>query len=273
MTSRKKPVNRGERIVWRLKNMIRFSKQLKIHWSDEQAMAAQDKYIRVCGESIRLVSLADDSALCRFKDLGPRKSVDALARRARGDLSIEGMNKALAKSKQERRLQAYLIKSALLESRELLGTLSCLSGKLKSLLFAYDKISFGDKSFGKGNSVRLDILAVGTNHSDESFPVIIELKSKRSYADLKWLGIQLRNAERELTGMNSPAADVIACFLTAATGIKPTLPDQVMKVLVWPAGGDSQQIKSTLEKYKDQITFIEYTAGSTFPTSTSFQQR
>lgn len=288
MTSRKKPDNREDRIVWRLENMRQFSQQLKESDWHERDMAAQDKYIRVCGESVRVVSLADDSALCRFQGLGPGKSVAALATRAQKNLSSEGMDKAVATAKEERRLQAYLIKSALLNNREMLGTLTCLSGKLKSLLFAYDEISFGDKSFRlevenneelkknrkKTDIVRLDILAVGINKSGESFPVIIELKSRRSNADLKTLGKQLGDATKELIGEKCRKDDVPARLLESATGIRPTKPYQVMKILVWPAGRDTHQLEETLKaQHKDQITVIEYSVGSNFPSSTEFKSR
>lgn len=285
MKSWKKPEEREARIVWRLENMIRASEQLKDHWP-EKAMAAEDKYIRVCGESVRVVSLADDSALCRFKGFGPRKSVAALAARAQENLSSEGMNKAVATAKEERRLQAHLIKSALLNDRDMLGTLKCLSEKLKSLLFAYDEISFGDRDFRKYEilhedgsvenraTVRLDILAVGTNHSDESFPVVIELKSRRSKTDLKRLLEQLDDAKTELTREKALDTKATERLLESATGIKPTQPDQVMKIVIWPAGRDTQEIKDTLvESQKDAITIIEYRVDDNFPSSTQFLLR
>ncbi len=268
MISGKKPENREDRIVWRLENMIRFSGELKRQWS-EREMAAQDKYIRVCGESVRTVSLAHASALCGFTGVGPRNSVETLVRHAEKQLSSKSMDG----KKEERRLQAYLIKSALLNNREMLGSLTCLSGKLKSLMFAYDEISFGDKDFEKGTTVRLDILAVGVNHRDESFPVVIELKSKRSNADLGRLIDQLNDAEKELTGEKCQKHSVPARLLESATRIKPTLPDQVMKILIWPAGRDTPQIEKTLANKKDPITIIEYSEGDNFPSSTQFKLR
>ena len=218
--------------------MTQLVKSLRVEGWDEVARAKADQYIRINGESMRAVSLADGAALCQYHTTSNNDASKVIAH-FNGQpkiLDLTGKNK-----KPERRLQAYLIKQALMNNRSLLGShaLHCLNCMFDELLFALDEVSFGDNKLKVSPNVkkspaivRLDLLAVGIKDGI-AFPVIIELKTDRH---LKRLGEQLANAEAELVENNERILAVTELLNSVTVaGIKAYNKDSnICKILVWP---------------------------------------
>jgi len=255
---------RNDMINWRLRNMKCLADKLKAAGWNETKGARLNQYIRINGEAIRAVSLADKSALCGYGSATSHK--DPVKVMKHFDFTPNELDEKTFSSKQERRMQSHLIKQALLNNRSLLGVgaLSCLNVVFDKLLFALDEVSFGDSKLEKEPSdhehpaiVRCDILAVGIrNH--EVFPVLIELKSVRS---LQRLGDQLKYAAKEIA-CNADRISAVTALLSTITGQKMTTysKDKICKVLVWPAGKESIATSNNIatdDKLNDLI-YVEY---------------
>jgi len=262
----KKPEDgiRNDMINWRLRNMKHLVDEVKFAGWNESERAKNDQYIRINGEGVRAVSLADRSALCGYEKTSshkdPSKVIEHFAR------NLGAFNDKTFASKQERRMQSYLIKQALLNKRSLLGKsgLFCLNGMFDELLFALDEVSFGDNKLDNEPDdeehpkvVRCDILAVGVKDGDV-FPVLIELKSVRS---LQRLGDQLKYAAKDIS-WNPDRISAIATLLSLVTGQKFSnySAGKICKILVWPAGKESITTSNNIandSKLKDLI-YVEY---------------
>lgn len=257
---------RNVMINWRLRNMKRLVDELNsdfVGWNETER-ASKDQYIRINGEGVRAVSLADKSALCGYGKTSSHK-VPKTAIEHFEFIPNDLVEKTFS-TKQERRMQSHLIKQALLNNRSLLGAgaLSCLSEKFDELLFALDEVSFGDNNLEiepddneHPKIVRCDILAVGIKDGDV-FPVLIELKSVRS---LQRLGAQLEYAAKDIS-CNSARISAMATLLSTVTRKKLNSysADKICKILVWPAGKESITTSNNIAndpKLKDLI-YIEY---------------
>lgn len=251
--------HRDNLISWRLKNMAGFAEELASSGWDKKAQASNNRYIRIGGESVRMVSLDDASALNHcgrnyttivncIKNEQPPEHLETTSKNGK---------KSVFESKKERRLQAHIIKTALMSNDSLLdkSLFKCLKDGelLDELVFLTDEISFGDKNHGP--TIRCDLFALG-QLGEETFPVMIELKSTRSL-DGKKNGLiqQLKDAEKEIT-THAEEADQLSRAITPGKGF--SHPKKCMKILVWPKA-ESNPRKDTLEKIKDAgIIAIEY---------------
>ena len=224
--------------------------------TDALKLANEDKYIRICGESYRGVSLNDKSPLIGIGD-GAKKSETVLKHFKEKQAKI--LPDKVWKSKEERRVQAWLIKQALTNHRSLLVPLG-LKSHFEELLFCLDEVSLGDNKHERDDSqdrpkiVRSDILALGLR-GGEYFPVLIELKYKR---ELDRLIDQLDNFIHDIT-CNSSVKDVFKNLLRTCSGVKETatLSNDFMKIIVWPKS--KNPLKSTIEKLNSKgVLEIEY---------------
>lgn len=256
----KTPESRDDVINKRLQFMCDKATELKAEGWDRHKEASDNKYIRINGDSMRIVSLEDKSALNgiggKFYDV---KKSKAESDKNLKDLSTEEANgrKSAFEIKKERRLQAHIIKKSLADGGSLLGKklLICLKDiGFEELLFVTDEISFGDKNYQP--IVRCDLFAVGIQR-ENVFPVLIELKSTRS---LGRLFQQLDNASFDLGDPRIPAQEdrskLISDFIESVTRKIITSYD-VKKILIWPSGTSS---KDTMKKMKanEKIIYIEY---------------
>lgn len=258
---------RNEMINWRLRNMKRLVDELKFAGWNETERAQNDQYIRINGEGVRAVSLADESALCGYENSSSHKVPNTAIEHFK--FEPKPLDKKTFSSKQERRMQSHLIKQGLLNNRSLLGigALSCLNGMFDELLFALDEVSFGDNNLEvepddkeHPKIVRCDILAVGVKDGDV-FPVLIELKSVRS---LQRLGAQLKYAAKDIS-CNPDRITAITELLSTVTGQKLSnySADKICKILVWPSGIESNKTSNRINDRSEEndlrdLIYVEY---------------
>jgi len=244
----------------RLENMAGWASTRRSRFSDIQAKNA---YVRIGGNGFRAVSVAAESPLTGYGNNSVKlwsTVCDHLAK----------YSPAVVKGKkEERRLQAYMIRSALQTPGNSLTKLvgDKIAGiEFDDVLFAFDEISLGDKNqkvrFNKpinGKSegiIRCDLLCVGVKEG-KGYPIIIELKYDR---ELKRLFEQLNEFSLFITDHYK---EEFSKLLMAATGVKVDC-DHCYKALVWPGNeNESDSTKKTLKE--NDIQVIEYKVSETIP--------
>ena len=163
------------------------------------------------------------------------------------------------KSKEERRLQAFLIKEALTNNRNLNRILKLQH--FEDLLFCLDEVSIGDSKHkhlveteGRPNIVRCDILAVG-KMDGIYFPVLIELKYDRKLCRLV---NQLNNFIRDVEEDHNIKNKVMELMKISA-GIKEEAQfrNVFKKVIVWPKNEKARESTSKILKM-NEIIQVEY---------------
>lgn len=250
MSVDKQSMTREEIIKWRLAKMREMAEKMK--GRDLTALAKAGKYIRIGGEAYRAVSLNDDSPLCGFSDV---KSMHLETIDNHFLNNIKPLDKDVLKNKEERRLQCWLIKKALINNRDIRSALDLNNSVYDELIFALDEISLGDKNHPHEEKecpdiVRCDILAVGVKGSS-AFPVLIELKSNRA---MKVLETQLENFCKEIITHKIE----FSSLLESCTGKKVRC-DKPRKMIVWPKNDSEQAITHRSELNEKKIDVIEYT--------------
>ena len=219
--------------------------------------ACQEKYIRICNDKFRAVSLKDGSPLCGFANTGAKK-INTIAKHFEEANHLESLKPEVWVEKEERRVQAWLIKQALINNRDLLKPLGMINTDFKELLFALDEIPLGsdnniriDKENRPIKFVRCDILAIGSIDGCY-FPVQIELKYDRAR---KRLIEQFDNFEYEVN-QNEDIQNIFNKLLKASVRRKNIkLQKKIRKIIVWPAAASEKTISELHEK---EICVIEY---------------
>jgi hypothetical protein len=248
-----KPKTKNELVAWRLCNMASYAKELQNF--DHAALAARGKYIRIQGESVRLISIDPKTPLCKLQidgvDLGKSKSVSELVRNIDASQQLESSRKP----GEERAMQAYIIKAALVKNRSLSSLFPGLNEYgIDELIFICDELSVGDKNTeDQGATCRADLIALGKKDGI-CFPVFIELKYFRA---LGRLVEQLDNIQNE---MSKP--DVSPSFLkllSAVSGVPTDAIDlgRAKRMVVWPRpeGKESARVSAAI---KENVIFVEY---------------
>lgn len=172
-----KEISRDETIRGRLSKMIRFAERRRAHMEKKPVNWSEDWYIRIGGNGYRAVSVNDKTPLKKFSNRGASQNFDAVMK-----IFENGKSEIPQKSVPERSVQSWLIKQALQNKGEIGKVLGLDSKIYKSMFFALDEVSLGDKDHNP--IIRCDILAVGVDPQEKVFPVIIELKSDRKQTDL-----------------------------------------------------------------------------------------
>ena len=178
----------NELIAWRFEQMAERAAKLSTEYV--KAYADDNKYVRICGESYRAVSLDDEYPLVGFSS-GGVSTLGTIEKHFSINL-LDG--KLIEGKKEERRLQSYIIRKALQSSRELVDILD-LKDDFDELRFCLDEVSLGDRNkkvpLKRGDQseegiVRCDILAVGKETGEDEWTIVlIELKYKREMKRLK----------------------------------------------------------------------------------------
>lgn len=185
-----------------------------------QALAALDRYVRIRGEDFRAVSLAEDTPLCGFHRNRGGKNLETIQRHFGTCTPVLKVGK---ERKPERRIQCWLIRSALLNGGDLRTPLGLTGSLYDELLFALDEVSLGDAKHG--GAIRCDLLGVGRS-GEASFPVLIELKSGREKTTLLR---QLDKFCREIVEHR----EFFCRLLEACTGL-PISETHARKLILWP---------------------------------------
>lgn len=229
-------------------------------------LARDSKYIRICGESFRAVSLLDSYPLCGVNKSGSKR-LDTILKQLelwKGD----SLAPEVLKHKGERRLQCWLIHNALQNKRDLMKPLGLGNEIFDKLLFALDEVSLGDSNHSLENLsgfkstidceneikiVRSDIIAVGIKNK-EVFPVIIELKYDRSRKRLKE---QLENFRKLIEIFNEEFKQLLKDCTGHVVNSEPK------KILIWPALENTNHVTIN-ELHKEGIGVIEFKGSYQF---------
>lgn len=232
------PILVNERIM----GMVHLVKSLRSAGWDEVAGARNEQYIRIRMKDYKAVSLNNKSALCRFVKGGAARIGTILKHFDNQAHSLPDEY-----GSRERRLQAWIIKQALLNKRDLLceNLFACIKSKgdVDELIFALDEISFGD--------VRCDIFAVGKK-GGKVFPVVIELKYDRQLATL----VGQLNEAVDVIQRHSSAFKLLLEELSGREGVSC---EQAKRIIVWPEPGTQERDKTRQFRADNrEIIFIEY---------------
>lgn len=259
----------------RLLNMKRFLTEIESLGWDKKEQAREGYYLRVNGEGVRPVSLHDKSALCGLEKGTSKRPHNAIQDIKSAAKSFGTISEKVFESKKERRLQAFIIRQALINDGNLLENplFNCLKDHFKTLKFAFDEISFGDNRHENGDHpkiVRCDILAAGVMINGDSLPVLIELKSTRN---LERLNVQLDNAKNEITQGNE-RINLIKDLIKISTGLDVNTSQNPHKIIVWPQAKESKETTRRLAADYRDVTIIEYEQHGLFdPTGVTYNLR
>jgi ribonuclease J len=238
---------------------------IELQKRDTAKLAKQDRYIRICGESFRAVSLRDGYPLCGCAKSGTEQLAIIDRQFDLFDNKPNDLKLSVLEKKKERALQSWIIKQSLIHNRDMMILLKQEKGSFDKLLFALDEVSLGDKNHpvrsvpglrlnisSSTTAVRCDLLAVGKKDG-KIFPVIIELKSSRNKKDLI---AQVDNFAELICRFR----DYFLPLLETCTGLQ--INDYTpRKIIIWPKPETSKPIT---QKHQEELTdagisVLEYT--------------
>ena len=236
----------------RLERMAKWAKTRK----ECEGELGSDKYVRIGGNGFKAVSVAKDSPLTGFAKSSVKKWSTVKEHFDRKAKDVEG-------KKEERRLQAFIIKHALEHNKslkDLLGT-EINGESFDDILFSFDEISLGDtrnpvrfnQEFNQKNEgiIRCDLLCVAVKES-VGYPILIELKYDRQ---LGRLVDQLKEFVFQIT---SRYQSEFQKMLEQATGLDIDC-SKVYKCMIWPRSASGEEQQTTKDALCDSgITVFEY---------------
>jgi hypothetical protein len=141
--------------------------------------------------------------------------------------------------KPEHRVQASLIRKALLEGLRLHQAFRGFDHEFDELIFVMDELSL---EAGE-NKLRADMIAVG-HKNGTYFPVFIELKNSQQLTTLK----RQLNKAKEMLWENEEARSMFASFLNAVAGVNVDTSAEAKRMIIWPkapSGNESESVKQT----------------------------
>jgi hypothetical protein len=225
-----------------IKNRADLARQWQGEWQTLQDLATKYRYVRIQGDGFAAVSLSSKNPcgrlICKDGQQVPnmhqtvgeavRCAIDALPFDDPGDYTPGA-------DKKEHRIQAFLIRHALMNNKAMHGLFSGFDEAFDELWFVTDELPAGEH--------RADIIALGRK-GDKYFPVFIELKVKRDLTKLIWQLEGIRDA------MALVETDFIH-FLAAASGISPEkiIFAEHRLMLVWPTS-ESGNEHSKVEAFR-----------------------
>lgn len=234
-------------------------------WRDElpahQRLAEEHRYVRILGKSFRAISISPANPCGRLLRKDNSNAVSGCATIKAAILSAQGAHpydhdadfkparhvaaKADTPAKPEHKIQAFLIRHALMHGQKLDGILKGFDDEFDELIFVTDELSTGE--------LRADIIALAGKNG-RYFPVFIELKIKR---ELKRLIEQLEEARDR---MKNDAGELFIKMLSAFTGI-PTEKisfDGCRLMIIWPPVSGGKEADRVEEARSKQFLFAEY---------------
>jgi len=251
-----KEIRVGDVIRERLRKM---SEWAIIRSKEAPGFIEKDQYIRIGGAGFRAVSLARESPLSGFG-----KNTDTKIAIVEKHFNENEPGKVSGK-KEERRLQAYMIREALQKDGNLEHLIGLQFGSetFDEIKFALDEISLGDRNNpvrfhrrfnGQEEGViRCDLLTVAIK-DEKSFPMLIELKYDRS------LGRLIEQLDEFSKFITDDYKVEFAALLKACTGIDNVDCSKCYQMMIWPKSPSGKERKETKETLKSSnISVIEYT--------------
>lgn len=243
-----------------IQSRIERAKQWREEMPTHEQLAKNYRYVRILGKSFRAISISPANPCGRLLRKDNNNVVSGCATITAAILSAQGAHpydhdadfkparhiavKADTPAKPEHKIQAFLIRHALMSGQKLDGILKGFDAELDELIFVTDELSTGE--------LRADIIALGGKNG-RYFPVFIELKVKR---ELKRLMAQLEGAQAL---MNIAGTDFIN-MLSAASGIpnEKISFDGYRLMIVWPpvsGGKEDSRVEAARSK---GFLFAEY---------------
>ncbi|MBM3351486.1 MAG: hypothetical protein FJY53_06865 [Betaproteobacteria bacterium] len=224
-----------------IQNRIERARQWRMEMDVHRELAKDYRYIRILGKSFRAISISVKNPCgCLIRqDNGKKVSgCQNIASAIRSAMDSYPYDHPYAypprNQKPEHKVQAFLIRHALMNGQEMQSVLKGFDDVFEKLIFITDELSVGE--------FRADIIALGGKNG-HYFPVFIELKNKRELTRLKG---QLKDAK---SAMSENAAKIAFINLLSATsGItadKIKFEDYKL-MIVWTStsgGKESQQVE------------------------------
>ncbi len=211
----------------------------------EHARLAKDfRYVRILGDGFRPVSISAINPCGHLIDQFGHEinCCHTLAQALEKATSANREEHEPGADKPEHRVQAYLIREALLNGLRFHQVFQGFGKEFDELIFVTDELSL---EAGE-DKLRADMIAVG-GVNGTYFPVFIELKNARQLAVLKG---QLNNANTMLW-TNDEARGTFAKFLNAVTGVDVDTTTNAKLMIIWPkspSGNESESVKKAREE-------------------------
>lgn len=243
-----------------IQSRIERAKQWRAEMPAHEELARNYRYVRILGKSFRAISISPANPCGRLLRKDNNEAVSGSATIEGAILSAQGAHpydhvadfrparhktaNADTPAKPEHKIQAFLIRHALMSEQKLHGILKGFDDELDELIFVTDELSTGE--------LRADIIALG-GRNGRYFPVFIELKVKR---ELKRLMRQLEGAQAL---MNIAGKDFIK-MLSAASGIpnEKISFDGYRLMIVWPPVSGGKEVNQVGEARTKGFLFAEY---------------
>lgn len=228
-----------ESVGWKIgiKNRAKLAREWQAEWKKHQDLAESFRYVRVQGDGFSAISISGKNPCGRLigRDGHPlpnlRPTVGEAVRDATDALRVDDpIDYQPGAEKKEHKMQAFLIRHALLNNKSMQGVFLGFGNDFDELLFVTDELPAPEH--------RADIIALGRK-ADRYFPVFIELKVRRDLTELR----------RQLNGIRDAMSLVKEDFieyLAAASGVVPEKIsfDEHRLMLVWmtPTGRERAQV-------------------------------
>jgi hypothetical protein len=207
-------------------------------------------YIRIGGNGFRSVSVEHETALKGFA-----KKSDTDINKIAKQFKSGCPEKLKPDIKPERRVQSWLIKTAINNSKNLKSVLRLDDSEVDELLFACDEVSFGDRKNKPIN--RCDILAVGIR-DNKGFPVSIEIKYGHKRKEVL---TQLRDYQEDMKNLKPSLKTLLKNCVNKEVDFS-----KYGKIIIWPEGKISHK---TLEECIDKnVLIIQYSWDKSKPIET-----
>jgi len=246
----------------RIEKMAAWAIQRKEHLhNDRDLMASKGQYIRIGGNGFRAVSVSKDHPLVGYAK-GSVKTLNTVLKHFESTHQL----KKVEGVKEERRLQSWMIREALLGKGRLdtfIGNEFGCDTTFDEIHFVMDEISLGDRNHklpltitekGEVKSIegiiRCDLLAVGVKEG-KAYPILIELKYDRSLGRLL---DQLREFSNLITG---EFRDEFQKLLTACLG-REVVCSTCYEFLVWPEASKGERLDTIQTLKKSSVKVLEY---------------
>lgn len=233
-----------------LEAMAGFAAMRRLHVEGLRREAARGRYVRIGGNGFRAVSI-DPSRPCGSlerdgRTLSVRKSIVRALADCDADPKPVARDPSAGPYKPEHRIQAFLIRHALLDPQEL-GTLIRCDDLFDRLEFVTDELRIDDENVG---AIRADMVALG-RRGNTWIPVFIELKVGR---DLRVLRRQLENIARAARVFEPQFRELFS----SSTGVAPGAIDfsQAIRLLIWGKTNSGKESADVSEARRSGVATV-----------------
>lgn len=263
-----------DKALLQIKGRAGLAKQWRNELRTFERLAEEGIYIRILRDGFRPVSLSTDNPCGQMIDKNTGRPIDVLAclSDAINCDEFEHCELEGGKDKPEHRIQAEIIKYALLNSLELDGLFIGFEDVFDKLIFVTDEMpgaatidekgEVTDSESGKHKDIRADIVALGRKDG-LYFPVFMEIKIERL----------LKELIRQLNRANQAAKKAEQEFLQLLANVTSVELSEISfeaarSILVWPSLQSGKESADVEKERKNGFIFAEFDSKS--PPSTEF---